>query len=190
MSDYPPQKHDPEAALTSASRRGMRATIRGIVASTVLDVVKVVSGILGNSYALIADGVESMLDTMSSTIVWGSLRLATQSANERHHYGYGKAEPLAALAVATALLGAAVGIAIQSIREIQTPHHMSAPFTLAVLIGVVTTKEAMFRILMRTGEVNRKQSYADGCLAPPVRFINFDSRVHRHLHRPVCRKGI
>lgn len=136
----------------SASRRGMRATIRGIVASTVLAVVKVVSGIVGNSYALIADGVESMLDIMSSIVVWGSLRLAAQPANERYHYGYGKAEPLAALAVATALFGAAVGIAIQSIREIQAPHHMPAPFTLAVLIGVVTTKEVMFRILMRTGE--------------------------------------
>ena len=109
-------------------------------------------GILGNSYALVADGVESMLDIMSSMVVWGSLRIASQPATERYPYGYGKAEPLAALAVATALLGAAVGIAIQSIGEIRTPHHMPAPFTLWVLLGVIATKEVMFRILFKTGE--------------------------------------
>jgi len=118
----------------------------------VLAVVKVVSGVLGNSYALIADGIESMVDVMSSIAVWGGLKIAAQPANERHPYGYGKAESLAALAVAVALLGAAVGIAIQSIREIMTPHHVPEPFTLAVLIGVVVTKEWMFRALSRTGK--------------------------------------
>jgi cation diffusion facilitator family transporter len=93
-----------------------------------------------------------MLDIMSSMVVWGSLRIASRPATDDFPYGYGKAEPLAALAVATALLGAAVGIAIQSIIEIRTPHHLPAPFTLLVLIGVVATKEAMFRLLFRTGK--------------------------------------
>ena len=162
MPHTPEPFFDSEAALESAAARGIRATIWGIVASTVLAVVKVVAGILGNSYALIADGVESMLDIMSSIVVWGSLRIAAQPANERYHYGYGKAEPLAALAVATALLGAAAGIAIQSLREIQTPHHMPAPFTLIVLVGVVATKEVMFRVLMRTGrEIGSKAMQTD-----------------------------
>ena len=145
------RKADPEAALAEAASRGIHATVWGIVASTMLAAVKVIAGILGNSYALIADGIESVLDIMSSMVVWGSLRIAAQPANERYPYGYGKAEPLAALAVATALLGAAAGIAIQSIREIRTPHHIPAPWTLAVLIGVVVTKEVMFRILVRVG---------------------------------------
>lgn len=143
---------DKEAVFASAAQRGAQATVLGIVASTVLAIVKVVSGLVGNSYALIADGVESMLDIMSSMVVWGSLKIAAQPANERHPYGYGKAEPLAALAVATALLGAAVGIAIQSAREIRTPHHMPEPFTLYVLVAVVAIKEIMFRLLFRTGE--------------------------------------
>lgn len=124
----------------------------GIVASTALAVIKVVSGVLGNSYALIADGIESVLDIVSSLVVWGSLKVSAQPANDRHPYGYGKAEPLAALAVATALLGAAVGISIQSVREILTPHHAPAAFTLIVLIGVVATKELMFRALSKTGK--------------------------------------
>lgn len=152
MKNPPPKpKPDPESALAGAASRGIRATIWGIVASMVLAAVKVIAGVLGNSYALIADGFESMLDIMSSMVVWGSLRIASQPANERYPYGYGKAEPLGALAVATALLGAGVGIAIQSFREIHTPHHAPAPFTLLVLIGVILTKEVMFRILIRTG---------------------------------------
>jgi cation diffusion facilitator family transporter len=149
----PRDEADPSASrFAESAARGVRATVRGILASSVLGVVKIVAGILGNSYALIADGVESMLDIISSIVVWGGLEIAVQPPNERHPYGYGKAEPLAALVVAAALLTAAVGIAIQSIREIRTPHHMPEPFTLVVLVAVVVTKEMMFRFLRRTGE--------------------------------------
>ncbi len=123
----------------------------GIVTSLVLAAVKVIAGIMGNSYALIADGIESILDIFSSLVVWGGLKIAALPADEEHPYGYGKAESLAALVVATVLLAAAAGIAIQSIREIRTPHHIPAPFTLFVLVGVVITKEIMYRVLSRTG---------------------------------------
>ena len=91
-------------------------------------------------------------EVMSDPSESNTHRIASQSATERYPYGYGRAKPLAALAVATALLGAAVGITIQSIGEIRTPHHMPAPFTLWVLLGVIATKEVMFRILFKTGE--------------------------------------
>lgn len=143
---------DPEAFLKQAADHGMRATAWGIVASTVLAAVKVIAGIVGHSYALVADGIESMLDIMSSMVVWGGLRIAAQPATDDHPYGFGKAEPLAALAVATALLGASVGIAIQSISEIRTPHHLPAPFTLGVLILVIVAKEVMFRMFFRIGQ--------------------------------------
>lgn len=141
--------------LQNAAAQGIRATLLRIVASTVLAIVKVVSGFLGNSYALIADGIESMLDIISSMVVLGGLQLASQPADERHPYGYGKAESLSALAVATTLFGAAIAIAIQSIREILVPHHLPEPFTLAVLVVVVVSKEFMFRKLFQTGETIR-----------------------------------
>ncbi|MFT5107170.1 MAG: cation diffusion facilitator family transporter, partial [Pseudoalteromonas tetraodonis] len=97
MLPPPSQPPDPEKALAGAAAHGIRATVWGIVASTVLAAVKVIAGILGNSYALIADGVESMLDIMSSMVVWGSLRIASRPATDDFPYGYGKAEPLAAL---------------------------------------------------------------------------------------------
>src|SRR6185369_9299294 len=67
-------------------------------------------------------------------------------------FGYGKVEPAAALVISTSLLAAAVGIAIQSVREIHTPHHAPAPFTLVVLVAVVVIKELLYRFLKRTGD--------------------------------------
>ena len=116
-----------------------------------LAAVKILSGVLGHSYALIADGIESLLDVFGSLIVWSGLRVAANEPTVRYPYGFGKAEPLAGLAVASTLLIAAAGLAIQSIREIRLPHHPPAPFTLIVLIAVVAIKEAMFRRLFRTG---------------------------------------
>lgn len=141
-----------QEALAAAAAKGIKATMWGIVASAFLAAVKIISGIIGNSYALIADGIESVLDIISSLVVWGSLRIASQPANEQYPFGYGKTEPLAVMVIATVLLGAGAGIAIQSVIEIRTPQHLPKPFTLFVLLGVIVTKEVIFRVLHQTGE--------------------------------------
>ena len=130
---------------------GMRATVQTVILSTLLGLVKIASGLLGNSYALIADGIESTLDVVASLVVWGGLRIAARPPDHDHPYGHGKAEPLAAAVVALVLLGAALLLAVQSVREILTPHHAPAPFTLLVLVLVVATKELLFRRLDRIG---------------------------------------
>ncbi len=104
------------------------------------------------SYALIADGIESTLDIFSTTVVWGGLKVAARPPDKDHPFGHGKAEPLAALVVAMTLLATAIGLAIQSVREILTPHHAPAPFTLFVLLGVIATKEILFRFNFKIGE--------------------------------------
>ncbi len=143
---------DPYAQLAEAARRGVRATALGISVSVILATIKIIAGVVGNAYALIADGVESVLDVLSAAIVWGSLQIAASPPNERFPYGFGRIEPLAGLVVAITLLATAAGIAIQSVREIVTPHHAPAPFTLAVLVIVVVAKVALFRKMLRTGE--------------------------------------
>lgn len=136
----------------SSLQSGIRASAIGIAVNSLLATTKVVAGVLGNSYALIADGIESTADILSSLIVWGSLRIAAKPADEDHPFGHGKAESMAGLAVALALIGAAIGIAIQSIREIRTPHHAPAPFTLGVLLLVVFIKEWLYRKVAHTGK--------------------------------------
>lgn len=124
----------------------------GLVVNALLAVCKGVAGVLGNSYALIADAVESSADVLSSVVVWSGLRIAARDPDEEFHYGYGKAEALSAAVVSLFLLAAAGAITIEAIREIRTPHHAPAAFTLVVLVGVVVTKEVLFRRVLRAGE--------------------------------------
>jgi cation diffusion facilitator family transporter len=131
--------------------RGLRAALLAMAVSAVLGAVKVIAGVAGHSYALIADGVESLLDIVSSMAVWGSLKIAATDPNHRFPYGYGKAEPLAGLTIAAGLIIVACILAVQSIHEIRNPHGMPAPFTLIVLVVVVAIKELLFRWLVRTG---------------------------------------
>ena len=124
----------------------------GVAVNAALAALKVITGVFGNSYALIADGIESTSDIVTSLVVWGGLRVAATPANERHPYGYGKAEALAGVVAALALLAAAVMIAVQSVREILTPHHLPHWSTLVVLVLVVATKEGLARWVGQIGE--------------------------------------
>ena len=129
-------------------KRGLRVTFLGLAVNTVLAVGKMAAGLLGHSHALVADAVESMADIFSSVVVWRGLVVASEPADAEHPYGHGKAEPIAAAIVATTLLLAAVGICIQAVRAILEPKAGPAPFTLAVLLGVVLVKEGLFRYVL------------------------------------------
>src|ERR1700704_190664 len=130
---------------------GARITLLGLVINIVLATAKIVAGLLGNAYVLIADGIESALDVAGSAIIWAGLKFAARPPDATHPYGHGKAEPIAAVVVAMGVLAAALGLAVQSVREIFLPHHAPAPYTLLVLIVVVVVKETLFRYVVRVG---------------------------------------
>jgi cation diffusion facilitator family transporter len=145
----------PEDRPNHSSRRlaaGARMALIGIAVNLVLAAVKITAGVLGHSYALIADGLESSLDIVSSMVIWGGLMFAARPPDASHPYGHGKAEPLAAVAVSVFVVLAALDLAIESIREIVTPHHLPAPFTLGVLVAVVVVKELLFRSVLKTAD--------------------------------------
>ena len=125
------------------------AVATGLVVNAVLSAAKLVAGVLGNSYALIADAAESGFDILGSLVVLGGMRIAARSEDESYPFGYGKAEALAGAVVAFMLMGASIGIGIEAVREIVTPHHAPAPYTLVVLVAVVAIKWAMGRRVAR-----------------------------------------
>jgi len=129
----------------------MRLAKVGIAVNAILAMIKLLTGVVGHSYALIADGIESTADIFSSLVVWSGLRISTRSADDHYPFGYGKAEALAGAIVSLMLLTAALAIAVESVREIITPHHAPAPFTLVVLVIVMIIKEAMFRRVAAAG---------------------------------------
>lgn len=117
----------------------------------VLMAIKIVVGIVGNSYALVADGIESAGDIFSSAITWIGFRLSLRPADEGHPYGHGKFESVAGVFSGVALLAAAGVIAWHSVLEIRTPHHAPEWFTLPVLAGVVVIKFLLSRVVQRMG---------------------------------------
>lgn len=133
------------------AEQGIRSTLIGIGVNVVLVFAKATAGILGNTYALIADAIESAMDVASSVIVLIGLKIAAKPADDTHPQGHGKAEPLATVVVALFLFLAAYEIGRQSIHEIRNPHTIPEPWTLAVLIGVVVVKEVLARFMARVG---------------------------------------
>lgn len=130
----------------------MRTTLLGIVLNMVLALAKGVAGFLGHSFALMADALESLSDVVSSFIVYFGLRLALKPPDEDHSYGHGKFEPIAATVVSMSLTGAALTVAVVSVREILTPHQSPAPYTLIVLAGAAIIKEWLFHYVHDVGQ--------------------------------------
>jgi cation diffusion facilitator family transporter len=143
-----PIANDPAGNMQS----GARIAFVGMIVNVVLTAAKISAGLFGNSYVLIADGIESALDIVGSAVIWGGLKFAARPPDETHPYGHGKAEPMAAGIVAMGVIFAAIGLAIQSVREIFAPHHGPAPFTLIVLVVVIVVKEFLFRVVIRVGK--------------------------------------
>jgi cation diffusion facilitator family transporter len=137
--------------MSDRLQHSLRATAAGLLTNGLLAVGKLTAGIIGHSYALIADAIESFADIFSSLIVWRGVVVASKPADADHPYGHGRAETLAAAAVSVMLLGAAVAILFQSVREIIQPHAAPAPFTLVVLLVVVFIKEGLFRFVGNIG---------------------------------------
>jgi cation diffusion facilitator family transporter len=136
----------------TAVKSGLRLAAIAAAVNAILAAGKILAGVLGHSYALVADGIESSMDVFSSIIVWSGLRVAVKPADANHPFGHGKAESIAALAVAVMLFSAAILIGVHSIREIVTPHHAPAWFTLVVLLAVVVIKETLYRFAFKAGQ--------------------------------------
>lgn len=138
--------------------KGLRVTLWGLAGNILLAVIKVTAGLLGNSAALVADGVESTADVFNSLVTYAGLRIAARPPDANHPWGHGKADSLAGLIGGLSLLLAAVGIAWEGIQRLLEPQGLPAGFTLWVLAGVVVLKELLYRRARR--EANRLGSTA------------------------------
>src|ERR1043165_7706021 len=152
MSQASPHIDAAERAASSSAARGQRLALIGGLANIGLAMLKLLAGILGHSYALIADAIESMADILGSVVIWGGLHIASRPADRNHPYGHGKAESLAALIVALMVFAAGIGIGAKAIDQLVSPHHAPAAWTLAVLVVVVVVQLGLFRVVRRAGE--------------------------------------
>ncbi len=142
--------------------KAIRTAYLSIFGNMLLAFAKGIAGYFGNSYALIADAIESATDVFSSVLVLFGIRYATKPADENHPYGHGRAEALVTFAVVGFLLVSATIIAYESIHNIITPHKTPEKFTLIVLGAIVIIKEIFYRIVSkRSDDINSSSLKAD-----------------------------
>ena len=139
--------------LQARALAGRSVVLAGVFLNIFLSSGKIIGGILGRSNALIADGVESLLDLFSSMLIWIALKYAAKPPDEDHPYGHGKAESLASLLGAVVLTTAGAMIAHNSVIQLIAvahgqPHHLPSPFTLLILIGVIALKESLYQVMV------------------------------------------
>ena len=125
----------------SKEQTAIKTTYFSIVTNTCLALIKGLAGFFGNSYALIADAIESTVDIFSSVLVLIGLSYAKKPADENHPYGHGKIEPLITFLIVAFLVTSATIIAYESIQHILTPHKLPKPWTLIVLSVIIIWKE-------------------------------------------------
>lgn len=120
-----------------------------IFGNLLLTFIKYLAGLVGNSYALIADAIESATDTFSSILILLGIKYANRPADENHPYGHGRIEPLITFMVVGFLIVSATVIATESIKNIQTPHEPPKPWTLIVLGIIILWKEISYQVVIR-----------------------------------------
>ncbi|OJV56494.1 MAG: cation-efflux pump [Bacteroidetes bacterium 43-16] len=148
--------------MSTVEDKAVKATYFSIAGNTSLAILKWLTGFFGNSYALIADAIESTADIFASVLVLFGLKYAKRPADENHPYGHGKVEPLVTFLVVGFLIVSATIIAYQSIQNINTPHELPESWTLYVLGAIIIWKEISYRIVIkRSKETNSSSLKAD-----------------------------
>ena len=137
--------------METSEQTAVKATYFSIVGNTCLAIIKGLAGFFGNSYALIADAIESTTDIFSSFLVLFGIKYSNRPADANHPYGHGRVEPLITFLVVGFLITSATIIAYESIANIGTPHELPKPWTLIVLGAIIIWKEYSFRLVMKRG---------------------------------------
>ena len=148
--------------MKTSEQTAVKATYFSIVGNTCLAIIKGIAGVFGNSYALIADAIESTTDIFSSFLVLFGIKYSNRPADANHPYGHGRVEPLITFLVVGFLITSATIIAYESIANIGTPHELPKPWTLIVLGAIIIWKEYSYRLVMKSGiQTNSSSLKAD-----------------------------
>jgi cation diffusion facilitator family transporter len=136
----------------------IKATYFSIISNTSLAIIKGLAGFFGNSYALMADAIESTTDIFASFLVLFGIKYSNRPADENHPYGHGRAEPLITFLVVGFLITSATIIAYESILNIGTPHDLPKSWTLIVLALIIGWKEFSFQMVMKKSIITNSSS--------------------------------
>lgn len=139
--------HDINRSLES-----QKITLIGAAINLILSVAKVTVGIIGQSQALIADGIHSVSDLLSDALVWFAAKHAGEAPDDGHPYGHGRFETAATLGLGIVLLIIATGIILDAISRLFDPENLLQPTFITIVVAAlsIVSKEALYWYTIRT----------------------------------------
>ncbi len=127
-----------EITLEQRKQETNRITLWGIAVNLMLSVIKISGGIIGQSQALLADGIHSLSDLASDAMVLLAVKHAGEDADEDHPYGHARYETLATVALGILLIGVAGGIAYDAILRLENPEDIAVPALFTMIIAAIS----------------------------------------------------
>lgn len=122
-----------------------KVTIVGAIVDFVLAILKTIAGVIGNSGALIADGIHSFSDLLSDGVVLYAAKHSTQKADKEHPYGHERFETVATLGLAIILAIIAFGIVFDAVKRLNNSHQLvHSTILLSVTVLSILAKEAIY----------------------------------------------
>lgn len=139
------------------SRCAKKVTWVGFIVNVILSLLKIISGIIGHSGAMIADGIHSISDFVTDVIVLVFIGVSSRGENEKYQYGHGKFETFATMLISFALLAVAIGLFISSAEAIWMAINgaiLPKPGIIAFVMAIISiiSKEWLFQYTKNTGE--------------------------------------
>lgn len=136
-----------------------KVTIIGALVNVFLCIIKIGFGILGQSAALIADGVHSLSDLASDLLVLIAVKMGAREADHEHPYGHRRFETLATTILGTALIVVAFGIAWDVYERILSPERLLIPQQSALGIAAISilANEWLFQYTKRVALITRSK---------------------------------
>jgi cation diffusion facilitator family transporter len=132
-------------------REATRAALLGLAVNLALGGVKLAAGIVGGSFALISDAVNSLGDSAASIVVLAALWIAQRPADKEHPYGHTRAEAIAASNVALLIIVSALMVVFEAVRRIGAVHPPPPAWTLWIAAANMLIKEGLYRYKLLVG---------------------------------------
>ncbi len=127
-----------------------RCTLVGMTCDVCLSALKIATGFIGHSSAILADGIHSISDTVTDALVYAMVRLSGKGVDQRYRYGRGKFETLAAFLISIILVVVAVGLMVEGVEDVWTALNggtLERPHNIALAVGIVAVivKEGLYQ---------------------------------------------
>ncbi|MCC9603279.1 cation diffusion facilitator family transporter [Stieleria sp. JC731] len=132
-------------------REATNAALLGLLVNLALAIVKLLAGIVGNSFALLSDAANSIGDVLTSSVVLFALWYARKPPDPEHPYGHTRIEAIAGSNVAVLILVSAIWIGFEAFQRIFSDHSIPPAWTLWIAGCNVLIKEVLYRYKIRIG---------------------------------------